>query len=305
MTADQAASPKETQARGGARKKATRSTNSSKEESGADVLINYDGPRPDEELLEAVKIECKAFEQGSVERIYQMIWDGEDVNQRNELGYAPLAVAAAAGNAPLVSLLLERDADPTLKSIYRSELALHYAVRVGHGLICQLLSSPTAARGMIDHPNILGWPPLHLGVMAGHALAVSVLARHGADLNSRNLVNGGGGSPLHVAARMGSVEGLEALLDRDADVDALDALGRGALHAASARADYACVSLLLRSKADPSRTGTVGKTPLQVLPAHADERLVTLMQAFARPGPALPRTDARFDRWDPRDVDKL
>mmetsp|Transcript_108353 Transcript_108353/g.271590 ORF Transcript_108353/g.271590 Transcript_108353/m.271590 type:complete len:321 (-) Transcript_108353:89-1051(-) len=266
----------------------------------------YDGPRPDEELLVAVRGEVRAGDAASVERIYELLRSDEDIDQRSPLGLTPLAVAAAAGNGPLVSLLLERRADVTLLTTHRAELALHYAARNGNRVVCQLLAEPSQAAGLIDKPNTTGWPALHLAAMGGHLSAVTVLTRCRADINSRNAMSGGG-TALHFAVRLGAADAAEALLDRDAQVDALDVTGRGALHFAAARADSACVSLLLRSRADPTRGGHGDKTPLECVPLeHPNrEKVVTLLAAYARPMPEHWRTDRRFDKWDPRDLDVL
>lgn len=264
----------------------------------------YEGPRPDEELLDAVRGEVRAGDAASVEKIYELLRSDEDVNQRSALGLTPLAVAAAAGNGPLVSLLLERRADVSLLTTHRAELALHYAARNGNRVVCQLLAEPSQAAGLIDKPNTTGWPALHLAAMGGHLSAVTVLTRYGADINSRNAMSGGG-TALHFAVRLGAVDAAEALLDRDAEVDALDVTGRGPLHFAAAKADSASISLLLRSKADANRTGHRGKSPLDLVPLESPnrERVVNLLAAYSRPMPEHWRTDMRFDKRDRRDLD--
>ena len=50
------------------------------------------------------------------ERLAQLLEQGADPNARSGLGYTPLMMAAADGNADAVRILLEHGADPALKS---------------------------------------------------------------------------------------------------------------------------------------------------------------------------------------------
>lgn len=259
----------------------------------------YAGPRPDEELLEAMRIEAEVGDEASVEAIYELLRSGEDVNQRSANGFTPLAVAAAAGNGPLVSILLERRADVGLATIHRAELPIHYAARSGNSTVLQLLAEGCRSRGMIDAPNVTGWPPLHLAVAGGHLNAIAILIRNGAQPQSRNNLQGGH-TALHVAVRLGYRDIAESLLEREADVDPRDFVGRGPVHFAAARGDHQLVSLLLRSRADANSKGPGGLGPLDLLPeGHPGrDKLFTLLQAYSRPPPEVRRTDVRFDRRD-------
>lgn len=264
----------------------------------------YLGPRPDEELLEAVRLEAEegrreriVIQRESVEYVYAMIRSGEDVNQRSATGYHSLSVAAAAGNAELVSLLLERRADPTITNVHRAELPIHLAARGGYDLVCRLLVEPTRQRGVLDAPNVTGWPALHLATACGHLGVLAVLCRGGADINSRNAVLGDR-TAAHLAAFICNQDALESLLDREADVRATDRLLRTPLHYAASKANAPGVSLLLRSKSDASARDSDGMTPMQLVPVEHPGRtkILTLLQAFARPPREAPRTDTHFER---------
>jgi len=252
------------------------------------------GPRPDEELLNAVRIEAPLRSELSVERVYEVVRDPEEeVNQRTVDGYTPLIVAAAHGNAPLVSLLLERRADVAVASLSKNELPIHFAARSGNRVVCQLLAEQCEPLGLCDVPNTTGWPPLHLAAAGGHQTALAVLVRHGADINSRNMASGGYAA-LHLAVRMGHVDAVEALLDYEADVHCTDSVGREPLAWAAERGDLPLVSLLLRSKADPSRRTPGGQTPKDMVP-EGHPKVVNLLAAYMRPPAEPPRTDLRFD----------
>lgn len=254
--------------------------------------------RPDEAFFQAVVNEVVAgVETGSVEYIYELLREGQDVNECNELGHTPLAAAAATGNAPLVSLLLERHADPTRRSVDQGELPLHFAARRGHRVVCALLLPGISDAGLVDEPSNTGHPPLHLAAAGGHVEVIRLLVRSGAKADSRNMALGGI-TALHAAVAGCHAEVAEALLDNRVPVDAPDRLGRGALHTAALRCDAPMVSLLLRARADSNRKDPDGRAPLDLVPSEGAgrDRVVKLLSAYSRSLPARPRTDAHFHR---------
>ncbi|CAE7449938.1 Ank2 [Symbiodinium pilosum] len=174
--------------------------------------IQYDGPRPDEEFLQAVRVEmeegahsmrraqesvpaAQGSEQQELEtwdsilclpQMYGLQLTGKgrrlqkeepvalerlvavDVNQRSIDGYTSLHVATAAGNAEMVSLLLESRADVSLSTVHRSELPIHFAAQGGYDIVLRLLVEPTKARGLLDVGTVTGWNALHLAVAGQH-----------------------------------------------------------------------------------------------------------------------------------------
>lgn len=253
--------------------------------------------RPDEDLLQSVRTDIIQGSGDSIEFIYELIESGEDVNQRSETGFTPLAVAAAAGSAGMVSLLLEKRADVRLASIERSELPLHHAAALGHDVVCQLLLEKTTAEGMLDAVTSAGWTALHLAVAGRHERTVQSLLKGKALTDIGNSVYGGH-TALHLAASGGNVEMLELLLDYDAQVDAIDALRRTPLHLTAMCADSGCIAVLLRCRANPlQRGGPQDNTALEVVPRHAETSTAAcaLLSAYERNAPVPLRTDARFD----------
>merc|ERR1712039_988534 len=237
------------------------------------------------------------------EMVYQMLRDGEDVNQRSICGFTALSVACAAGNAELVTLLLEHHADAGLASVHKSELPLHHAARAGHRLVCQQIAELTRAQGKIDAPNNTGWPPLHLAAQGGHSNALSILLRNGADPQCRN-TQAGGGTALHLAVRMGAAFTVELLLARGVEVDPLDFRGQSPLHFAAAQCDAPCVSLLIRSNADANQRGPDGQLPLELVPTEHEQyqKVAQLLSVYGRAPPKPMPSHARFDISDPREL---
>ncbi|CAJ1412710.1 unnamed protein product [Effrenium voratum] len=218
-----------------------------------------------------------------------------DVNQRSLHGYTSLHIATAAGNAEMVSFLLEMRADVAIASTYKSELPIHFAAQAGYDTVLRLLVEPTKARGLLDVGIVTGWNALHLAVAGQQRNAMSLLIRSGANINSRNEMLGGG-TALHVASRMAWMDGMEALLDREADPNATDRLQQAPLHGAARRADLRAVSLLLRSRADVHAPGPENRKAVDFVPFdHPSREKVTLMlQAYARAPPQAGRSDAKL-----------
>ena len=77
-------------------------------------------------------------------RIAQALLDGgADINcQDTDNRDTPLHVAARVGHADMVRLLIEHDADPTLKNRF-SKRARYEALAAGHKRVAQLLKQPT------------------------------------------------------------------------------------------------------------------------------------------------------------------
>ena len=73
-----------------------------------------------------------------------------------------------------------------------------------------------------------------------------------------------GRTPLHAAAAMGKVAGASCLLERNANVHAVDSLGRTALHWAAENDHRRVVEWLIWAKANVDAIDYLGQTPLDV-----------------------------------------
>mmetsp|Transcript_846 Transcript_846/g.1650 ORF Transcript_846/g.1650 Transcript_846/m.1650 type:complete len:354 (-) Transcript_846:94-1155(-) len=283
--------------------------------------IQFDGPRPDEEFLQAIRVELEqskivstVLKNESIEQMYALHRTGMDhrlqderplgperlltvdINQRSINGYTSLHMATAAGNREMVAFLLERFADVGLASVTRAELPIHFAAQAGYDLIVQQLVGPTKAKGLIDAVNMTGWNSLHFSVAGQNRTVMSILLRAGAKIDSRN-DSFGGITCLHMAARLGYLDYMEALIDREADPNVLDHSGRSALHWSAQRADPKAVSMMLRNKADVNLRGAGGSAAIELVPVEHEcrEKVILLLQAYARKPPAPVRTDVHFE----------
>lgn len=144
-----------------------------------------------------------------------------------------LVEAAKAGNMPLVKIFIERGGDPNTTTDDWEMTALHYAARMGHNGLTRLLLKAGA------NPN--------------------------ARARFRN------DTPLFEAAASGHIKVVQYLLLHGADFTVHCQRGQTALHAAAEKGHFACVELLVQSKANPDSIDEDGHTPLDL--AKKEDRL--------------------------------
>lgn len=114
---------------------------------------------------------------GNAEMV-QLLLDWEaDVNRRDGHGSYPLNYAAWSGDVPTVRLLLEAGADPTALSRQGEWSALHTAAGMGHLEVIDLLLE---AGVPVDLPNRDGRTPLESARMSGNDAAIEHLLEKGA-----------------------------------------------------------------------------------------------------------------------------
>ena len=170
---------------------------------------------------------------GALDAVRRLLELGFAVDARDEQGATALLRACGAGHRDVAACLLEAGADPALSA---------------HSGVTALVAAVSARREAL----------------------VGLLLQHGVAVDQR-LPNEA--TPLMVAAALGYPDVAGQLLEAGADVKAVDAAGRGALHAAaqfgfehndSLRARRLFDSLLARG-ADINHADREGKTPLLLL----------------------------------------
>lgn len=104
---------------------------------------------------------------------------------------------------------------------------------------------------------------LHIAAEDDFYECVKILLDKGANINA---VNGDGQTPLHLACLSQSVESVNVLIERGANVNAIYKDGRTALHAAIVKQSrfWDCGRLLLDAKVDVNRADNFGYTPLHI-----------------------------------------
>ena len=159
----------------------------------------------------------RASEKGNLERVRQLIQDGQDVNRGNSYGWTPLMLAAAHGHDQVVQELIRAGADVNGKDNIKLT-ALHLASRWGHSSVIKTLAEAGANLNVQDK---WGMTPLMWAACWGCANVVVELIRAGADVSvvsSCKWSVAAGSTALHFAAARNTIECGVLLMEAGADM---------------------------------------------------------------------------------------
>jgi ankyrin repeat protein len=161
-----------------------------------------------------------------------------------------LHTAAANGDLPLLTLLLERNAAPDVTDCEEQRTALWLACHHGHEQATLLLVKTGANIDLADKAKMT---PAMAAAEGGHNRCLQHLLRHGAQADPTTECFGQ--SALHLAAAGGHLDCVHLLMDAGADRDRLDAFERSPEETAVSRGHAAVSQLLqLADEAELART---------------------------------------------------
>ena len=171
----------------------------------------------------------------------------------------PLRYAAKLGFRDLAEHLIAKHSEHVNSRGRDKRTPMHIAAFAGHADVLLLLLDHGAD---VDGRDGNLHTPLHRAAEAGNLEAGQCLIDRGADINARSNVNG---SPLHCAATYKQVEFIRMLLECGARTDVqTSSHGRSPLHDAVRVNCIEAVRLLLEHGADVNSQDFLGKTPSQI-----------------------------------------
>jgi uncharacterized protein len=169
----------------------------------------------------ALHIACRKYYTGIVQILLSA---GADVNLANSSGYTALHIVCQEDNAHLIPILAAAEADVNLGAKYTESTPLHIACLQGK---VQLVNAMLNAGAFVDANDHVRQTPLHHAVSNGHGTVAAILLEANANIN----IGRARCTALHIAVKRGNSDMVELLYkSRDLDVNAVDYLGRTALH---------------------------------------------------------------------------
>jgi len=233
---------------------------------------------------------------------------GAKVNAKDSLGYTPLHLAVRNGHKDVAEVLLAHGADADAKGP-GGMTPLHIAAHTGNQALARVLLAKGANADAKEGGD---WTPLYRAVSGNHEELVEILLSHGANVHAKTrdgflplffaeskgiaellLAHGAGvesrgyeeRTPLHQAAMMLRKDVVELLLDRRANVNALDSRGLTPLLMTigpagtdfASKASNEITKILLINGADANARDKEGKPPLHRAVSYNRKDLVTLL----------------------------
>ena len=187
---------------------------------------------------------------------------------RNDAGETPLMVALYRGHRELADEIADAIAA-------REPLDVFSAAALGR---TAALDAALVSPGVVNSYAYDGWTPLHLAAFFGQREAAERLLAAGAALDAKS-ANSLRNTPLHAAVAGGRRDLALLLIERGADVRAVDSGSHTALHIAAENGDVPVVKALLARGADPHAVDLEDKTPLSRAAARNHAAIVDVINA--------------------------
>ena len=183
---------------------------------------------------------------------------GINPNTRDKYGATPLVNASMYGNIDSVIILLEHNADISIKTNDKNS-ALHAAARFGFPKIAQILLKVGLSP---NDQDVTGATPLIFAILGGHTAIVELFIKNKANVNHTDKH---GQSALFPACEKNYLKIVQLLLQAGASPNLQRYHdGISALHIACANRFLELAQTLLQFKANPNIQNTNGVTPLMM-----------------------------------------
>ncbi len=205
-------------------------------------------PAPNAASLKSRSPLHQAAADGHLERVRQLLHEGQDVNaQAGRWKWTPLHMAARYGHRNMCEFLILKGATVDAKAV-PGQTPLLYAAQHGHAEVAELLVANGAD---INAKSDLEGTTLYGAAVGGHEDLAEWLVSKGADPNTA----------LFYAARFGHLDAAKLLLDKGSRVDARDNEGLTPLHQAASFCNTNVAELLVARGADVNARDNQGMTP--------------------------------------------
>lgn len=210
----------------------------------------------------------KYVSDGDVEKVKQSLNDMNsfkiDINFKNENGYTLLMIACRTNNYKIVEILLNKGADPNIKTKFSGWFALMYAAEYSDTDIINLLLEKGAD---INLKNDKGWNALCHSIYRSKIANAIFLTEKGSDVNMRN---DEGWTPLMFSVRNNKdpdiLKFLLSIKENAVDINAAENKGKTALMFAAGESHHDSslenVKVLLEQGADINILDNDGNTAL-------------------------------------------
>ncbi|XP_071954906.1 palmitoyltransferase ZDHHC17-like [Antedon mediterranea] len=238
-------------------------------------MLPPDAPNKTEELPDFSGYDIvKATQYGAYDRVNELLNEGAEINHLDGEGCSLLHWASINNRLDLMRLLISKGAIIDRAGGELNASPLHWATRQGHLPAVVLLIQNEADPSIRDNE---GLSCIHVACQFGHTSIVAYFVAKGQD---PNLLDASGMTPLMWAAfRVFAVDPVRILLTLGASVNLQDKrFQHTALHWASAVGNGAAVSVLLKANADTYIENTRGETCLKMAISKKRGYIVKLIQ---------------------------
>lgn len=236
---------------------------------------------PAESFADRVKAILAAAQAGDAAKLRTLLDDDPNLiaAQESTSGMTPLHVAASAGNAAVVELLLSLGADPNAKDDGDTALPLHYAAERGWLVVVKLLVEAGSDVNWTEdyhRRGPLGWAVVFREV---HREVAEYLIAHGARLDLFSASALGLASEAERIVRGNPVALAERLIESDGGATPIEfAAGKGQPEIAAMLATYAS-ALDLREQAALGREEALESAAREASPEERNLALLAAVRA--------------------------